>query len=121
VKIKLDENFGSRCADLLRRYDHPVATVPDQAMQGFADRTLIETCRSEQRCLVTLDLDFANPLLFRPSHHSGIAVVRTPSPCKYDDLVAAIDLFARHLRSNTISGKLWIIERHRVREYQEER
>ncbi|MGH9405589.1 MAG: hypothetical protein ACRD3D_07115 [Terriglobia bacterium] len=33
------------------------------------DQALIETCRREGRCLLTLDLDFSNPLVFRPSEY----------------------------------------------------
>jgi hypothetical protein len=35
-------------------------------------------CRFEQRCLVTLDLDFADTIRFQPVQGAGIAVIRLP-------------------------------------------
>lgn len=48
-------------------------------VQQAEEAALIELCRQEGRAIVTLDLDFANPLRFKPSHFSGIAVLRLPS------------------------------------------
>jgi len=78
VKIKLDENLGERGAALFRAAGHDVATVPQQRLSGASDLQLIDVCRREGRCLVTLDLDFSNPLVFEPADYSGIAVLRLP-------------------------------------------
>ncbi|MGH9962769.1 MAG: DUF5615 family PIN-like protein [Pyrinomonadaceae bacterium] len=43
------------------------------------DKDVIQVCLAESRCLVTLDLDFSNPLRFRPAEYSGIAVIRVPA------------------------------------------
>ncbi|MGH7230304.1 MAG: DUF5615 family PIN-like protein [Nitrospiraceae bacterium] len=56
-EIKLDENLGRRCADLLRKAAHDVATVPEQRLCSSSDRQLIDICRAEARCLLTMDLD----------------------------------------------------------------
>jgi len=37
---------------------------------------LIAVAQREKRCLVTFDLEFGNPLLFDPTEHSGIVVIR---------------------------------------------
>lgn len=120
MKVKLDENLGRREADRLRVAGHDVATVCEQGMVSAADRQLIEACRRERRCLVSLDLDFANPLLFRPSDHAGIAVLRLPPKPTADDLLALMDALAAELKTASIAGKLWVVERHRIRQYQPE-
>jgi len=120
VKVKLDENLGRREADRLRAAGHDVATVCEQGMASAADRQLIEACRRERRCLVSLDLDFANPLLFRPSDYAGIAVLRLPPKPTADDLLALMDALAAELKTASIEGKLWVVERHRIRQYQPE-
>ena len=54
---------------------HDVASVADQGLEGSLDGDLLKYCRAEGRCLVTLDLEFANPLVFLPSRYLGIAVL----------------------------------------------
>ena len=72
MKLKLDENFGVRCIHILSSAGHDVATVAEQQMSGAADEKLIQVSHAESRCIVTFDLDFANPLRFRPANYSGI-------------------------------------------------
>lgn len=117
MKIKLDENLGERGARLFRAAGHDVATVPQQRLSGASDRELINLCRREDRCLVTLDLDFANPLIFKPWDYAGIAVLRLPNRSTDEELWEACDVLIRGLRVAAIKGRLWIVHGGRVREY----
>jgi predicted nuclease of predicted toxin-antitoxin system len=120
MRVKLDENLGLRTAERFRAAGHDVATVRDQAMCSCSDRHLIATCRDEGRCLVSLDLDFANPLLFKPSDYAGIAVLRLPGKPTPDDLCEVTDTLLAELADAAIRGRLWIVERGRIRQYQPE-
>jgi predicted nuclease of predicted toxin-antitoxin system len=42
MKLKLDENFGRRCIDILSDAGHNVATVASQQMSGAADEDVIQ-------------------------------------------------------------------------------
>lgn len=117
MRIKLDENLGIRGAVLFRRAGHDVETVPEEALSGASDQKLIEVCRSEKRCLVTLDLDFSNPMLFKPAGYSGIAVLRLPPKAMDLDLWDACSVLIDGLKSGSIEGRLWIVHRRRIREY----
>ena len=120
MKFKLDENFGQRCVEVLTAAGHEVATVAGQRMSGAADADVLEACRREDRCLVSLDLDFANPLRFSPANSSGIAVVRLPGRASYAGLVSAAQTLAKALETQSIGGKLWVVEIGRIRIHQKE-
>lgn len=80
MKFKLDENLGQNCAQLFTEAGHDCSTVLRQGLAGSSDSALIMLCRAEGRALITLDLDFANPLLFKPSTYHGIAVYDLEAP-----------------------------------------
>jgi predicted nuclease of predicted toxin-antitoxin system len=86
LKLKLDESLGKRLAELFQAAGHDAARVPDQQMAGATDSYLITRCREQDRAIVTLDLDFGNPLRFRPSEYPGIAVLRPSEPVSRHDL-----------------------------------
>ena len=89
MKLKLDENLGRAASQMLREASHDVATVSEQDLCSAADVSLIAVCQRELRCLVTLDLEFGNPLLYNPAKHAGIAVLRLPSRPSWKDLGTA--------------------------------
>lgn len=118
MRLKLDENLGTRCVDELRSHGHDATTVALQGMSGSDDCSLIAACRDERRCLVTLDMDFANPLRFDPRAYGGIVVIRLGRHPTHRELLMAVATLIRGLQKSDITGKLWIVQRDRVREYQ---
>ena len=95
-----------------------MATVHDQAMSSATDSEVLEACRAEGRALLTLDMDFANPLRFDPATTSGIAVLRVPDLPSRDDLDAVVRMCATALGRASIAGRLWVIDRRRARQYE---
>ena len=117
MRLKLDENLGRRTARIFAEAGHDVATVIGQGLAGFSDSDLLSVCVAEGRALVTLDLDFANPLRFDPAISAGIAVLRVPDLPGPRYIDRAATLLVGALGGADLSGQLWVVDRGRVRRY----
>lgn len=120
MRLKLDEDLGNREAEMLRQAGHDVSTVPEQGLRGAPDRSIIEICRRQERCLVSLDREFGNPLLFRPSDYHGIATIRLPPQATPGALADGVRTLIEGLNRNEIAGRLWTVQPGRIREYEPE-
>ena len=119
MKLKLDENLGRRWAKQLRDAGHDVHTIWDEQLSGASDPEVLAAAVDEARALVTIDLDFANPIRFPPSTTAGIAVLRLRDRTGRHDIDALISRFIQALEGSDPTGHLWIIDRDRVRQYEE--
>ena len=115
MKLKLDENLGERGRQILSAAGHEVWTVAVQKLEGATDGELLLRCAAEQRALVTLDMDFANPLVYPPERHAGIAVLRLPRKPTRASLDHVVATLAEALRRQSLQQQLWIVEPGRIR------
>jgi predicted nuclease of predicted toxin-antitoxin system len=114
VKFKLDENMSPSLAAIFAAAGHDAHSVAAQALGGQPDERVIDVCKREQRALVTLDVDFANILVYPPSAFCGIAVLRLPNQA-HATVEAAIQRMVGLLAREKLDGTLWIVEPNRVR------
>lgn len=118
MKLKLDENVDIRVVTFIRLAGHDVATVQGQGLSSASDVEVINVCRSEGRCLVTLDRGFGNRLRFKPNYYAGIVLIRLPSRPNFEDWREAIETLISGLDIAEVQGKLWIIQSGSIYEYQ---
>ena len=116
MKLKLDENFDIRLVPLLAAEGVDVDTVLHEGLSSSSDETIYDTCKAIGRTLVTLDLDFSNPLHFPPADTEGIVVVR-PLRAIMPLIRATLWSVLPQLKTSSMKGKLWIVEPGRIREY----
>ena len=122
MKLKLDENLGGSALGYLQQAGYDVSTVALQKLCGADDRRLIDICAAEGRCLVTLDLDFSNPLQFPPASYAGIIVLRLPKQSSGGDIIDCLATIAAALPAGSdLTGSLRIVSKGRIREYGKER
>jgi len=75
-------------------------------------------CCGEQRCLVTLDLDFADVTRFPPEKSDGIVVIRVPKNPSILLLKKLINQLLQSLSNMPVENSLWIVEVGRIRIHQ---
>ena len=118
MDAKLDENLGSKGAQILRTAGWNVATVLSQDLCAAADDTIIEVCRAEGRILVSLDKDFSDTLRYSPQRYSGIVILRMPHPTSLASIERGMRTLVAAAAARSPVGRLWVIDGVRVREFQ---
>jgi predicted nuclease of predicted toxin-antitoxin system len=113
----LNKAVDPRAKEILGQEGHEVLTVQEQGLSGASDAQVATTAQREGYCLVTLDLDFANPLAFPPHLYAGIIVLRHPKPTT-KRLLQLVEQLTQVLRTENPKGRLWIIEPGRLRIYE---
>lgn len=115
MRFKLDENFGNRTAEIFKSAGYDVETVYEEELTGADDTIIFHQCKVENRCLITLDMDFADILRFPTFDTAGIVVVRPPHPIALLDLENMIKDLISALQENDTQDNLWILQQGKIR------
>ena len=84
-------------------------------MCGTDDDTLFDVCITENRTLITFDLDFANILRYPSSKTDGIIVVRSKKKMSIDEIGEICKKLVNLILHTDLTGKLFIVESTKVR------
>lgn len=114
ARFKLDENLPRDAEALLCDAGHDVHTVLDELLGGNPDPRVFDASQTEDRILVTFDLDFSDIRVYPPASHEGIWVLR-PHTQSIDNTLALLRGALVVLEIEPTRGRLWIIEPERVR------
>lgn len=114
MRIKLDENVHGDARDALAGWGHDVATVHEERLAGRPDADVAAAVKAEGRCLVTFDLDFADPRKFPPAEFAGLVVLRLRVPTSKLQVRRIVSFFATQ---SEVAGRLWIVDETRARDW----
>lgn len=117
MRLKLDENLDVRLAPWLRSLGHDAQNIREENLNGARDERVFEVAAAEQRSLVTLDLDFSDPLHFPPADTAGTIVLRPPVP-SMAMIRLLLEQALERARTELPAGRIWIVEPGRVRVWQ---
>jgi predicted nuclease of predicted toxin-antitoxin system len=114
ARLKLDEDLDPRIVASASLRGHDAESVWSEGVCGASDEALMNVCLAEHRTLVTLHLDFADPLRFPPASTRGIIVLR-PGRATLPLIGVAFDTALQLLGREDPRGALWIVEPGRLR------
>ncbi|MCF7995525.1 MAG: DUF5615 family PIN-like protein [Chromatiaceae bacterium] len=78
MKFLLDANIPRSATRLMRDQGQDTVHVSDTPLRGAVDEEIAQYARSEQRIVVTRDLDFADVRRYPPEDSPGYLVMRVP-------------------------------------------
>ena len=114
LKFKTDENIPIEVSELLNLSGHDSETVYDENLNGQPDAIISNKCRSENRILITLDLDFSNILNYPPDKFPGFIVLRVQNQSK-NNIVKLIKKILPFINAEDLLNHLWIISENKIR------
>ena len=91
-----------------------VLTVWDEGLRGSSDTDVAESCSTERRALITLDVGFANICRYPPEQFAGLIGLRLEKQIRRH-VLAVFRQILRLLERELLEGRLWIVDEHAVR------
>src|SRR5271156_4597188 len=109
MNIKLDENTTVETG-----LGHGVHTTRDEGLTGKSDAEIWNAAQSEERFLITQDMDFSDLRKYVPGTHHGILLLRLQLPSQRLIVARVAELFSKE-DAETWSGCLVVATETRVR------
>lgn len=114
MKFKVDENLPADVTELLNNAGYDSASVYEQHLGGKPDQDILLVCQTEQRVLITLDLDFADIRQYPPHEQAGLIVLRL----RRQDKNHILDITRRLIKAfayESVSKRLWIVDENQIK------
>jgi len=114
MKFKIDENLPEELSELLRQHGYDAHSIIAQNLSGRPDAHVALVCQQENRCLITLDLDFADIRTYPPQDYPGLMVLR-PHTESIKSVLVLMSQVLPLLSTQKLVQHLWIVEPHGLR------
>lgn len=112
MRFLVDENLPVDVAEVLQEAEHDVVFVPRSEHRGASDQELWRLAVSEERILVTRDLDF--PLSDRPPP-PGLILVRVPDTFTRRAIRGVFAEFVAGEALAEVAGSITVVSPGRIR------
>ena len=112
MRFLVDECTGPAVAAWLRRHDHDVFSVYEQA-RGLDDAQVIQMALDEGRILITNDKDFGEKVFRDRRPHRGVILLRLEDERAASKIAALSHLLRQY--PERIQGAFVVVSEHRVK------
>lgn len=114
MKFKIDENLPIEIGDILNNTGFDCHNVYDENLNGKPDNKIMKKCIKECRCLITLDMGFANIKNYPPSKITACIVLKLKTQSK-SKIIDLIEKLIPYLKSENLKNRLWIVDEKKIR------
>jgi len=115
MKCLIDEALPRSLAKALQDAEIDAVDARDVGLQGKSDPEVLAHAVSDERSLITKDLDFSDPRRFPPERHFGILIVRFPDTVLKASLVRMVVDAVKTLKDEEVIRNVVILEPTNVR------
>ena len=114
MKLKLDENLSRHLKPVLTALGHDTLTAADENLLSQPDTEVARAAISEERMLLTLDIEFADLRKYPPGSHPGIILFRLASlsPLSVNKFIGA---FIQFTELGKLAGCVAVVDPAHVR------
>ena len=114
MKIFADECVWQCTVEFLRADDHTVITAQEAGLCETEDEYLLDYAVSKNCVFITRDMDFSNILIYSPSTHLGLIVLRL-KPKTIEAVHALLSLALSQFTQESIRKTLIIVDHKKFR------
>ncbi len=114
MSILLDHCVPRRYLRLLNEWGYEASLLTDHTAADAPDDEVIRLARQLDAALLTVDMDFANVLVYPPQKYGGIIVMRYPIG-EEEALDDTLRQMLAHLYRDELRGALIVVTPHRYR------
>jgi predicted nuclease of predicted toxin-antitoxin system len=114
MKLLLDMGLAPRTADYLRACGHDADHLGKRGLPKLSDQEIVLLAESEQRIIVTFDLDFSRLIALQRLAQPSIVLLRLEEFTTDSVNVLLADLLTQY-ESDLQAGAILVVDPHRIR------
>lgn len=115
MRFLIDEDLPQSLTRTFRQYGYEAFHVRDVGLRGAADEEIAAYAKSNELCLISGDLGFADVRTYPPGNHPGIVILRVPIVTGSAQIHQLIEEWLASQRVEESKGCLTILEPGRIR------